>query len=186
MPDIDHDAYSHAGIPGVGLSQSYAGTNSIGGTFEAMTSRRVYAKQVTLANDCLVTAIEAYVDGGTAESKVDSLSVAIYSDAAGTPDSIVAYSVNPTSSVALDDTSGAGGNTTGRWLGVPMGKWLTAGTYWIAVASLDSLTEGQRIAYAASGSDRYYLAGGDWFTDWGFSAPTTSTRDYSIRANLVR
>lgn len=171
---------------GGSLTQGYVGKNAVGASWEAMTSRRVYAKKVTLANACLVTNIEAYVDGATAESKVDNLSVAIYSDNAGIPDSILAYNVNPTSSVALDDTNGAGGNNVGRWLGVPIGKWLTAGDYWIAVASLDAATEGQRIAYDTGGTDRFYLPGGDWFVDWGFNTPTTGTKDYSIRANTIR
>jgi hypothetical protein len=66
-----------------------------------------------------------------------------------------------------------------------MGKWLTAGDYWIAVAPLDTTTILQ-IAYDGSGSDRYYTSGGTWFSDWGYYTPTTSGNKYSIRANTIR
>ena len=170
-----------------GLTQAYVGYDTAGGSWEAMTSYRTRAKKITLANDCLVTDIEAYVRNSAAgaDDQVEGMSVAIYSDVAGTPGLVIAYNSNPTTSLLMDSAPGATGDDVARWLGVPIGKWLPAGDYWLAVAGLDALTIMQ-IAYDGSGTDRYYTATSPWFADWGYYAPSTTTNKYSIRANTIR
>lgn len=176
---------------GGGLTQAYVGYNTIGGSFEAPGSNTVYAKSVTLAQDALMTSIEAYVenDAAAADDQVENFSVAIYSDNAGAPDRIIAYCATGGTAgganLLMDNTAGGGGDGAPRWLGVPIGTWLPAGTYWIAVACLDTRTS-FRIAYDGSGADRAYTSGGGWFADWGFYSPTTTSNRYSIRANTIR
>lgn len=170
---------------GGGVTQAYVGYNTAGGSFER-ANLRVYATKVTLANDCLLTAIEAYLknDSAGADDQVESFSVAVYSDNAGTPDKIIALNVHANSTMLLDSASGSTGDGTARWVGIPIGKWLPAGDYWLAVQLTDSSI--LNIAYDGSGSDRYYTSGGAWFADWGFYTPTTTSNKYSIRGNTIR
>jgi hypothetical protein len=176
-------------IPGGGgFTQAYAGYNTVGASWENMATNKVYATKVTLANACLLTGIEAYVQAvnGLTET-VQTLGVAVYTDSSGTPGIIVAYSGNPTQSVILDAVSGTGsGASVGRWLGVPVGSWLTAGDYWLAVQGTNIGSTNLQLAFDGSGSDRTYTPGGLWFSDWGFYSPTTTANKYSIRANTIR
>jgi len=176
------------GAGGGGITQAFAGYNTAGGSQENMTQHLVYAKSVTLANDCLLTSVEAYLDSGAGTDIIGTLAAALYTDNAGTPDRIVALGgFGDTNNLLLDNTNGGGGGTTGRWVATAMGKWLTAGTYWIAVANMTSNASiGMRIYYDGSGADRTYPSGGVWFTDWGFYSPTTTSNKYSIRANTIR
>lgn len=179
--DINGTPHTHT------ISQSFVGYNTAGGSTENMTSRKVYAKKVTLANDGLITNISIYVDAGVTTDQVRDLSVAMYSDNSGTPQYIIAANNNPNLSLLLDTTAGAGGNSNPRWLSIPLCTWLTAGDYWIAVASFAANAAATlRIYYDGSGTDRTYPSGGDWFADWGFYTPTTTSNKYSIRANFIR
>jgi hypothetical protein len=162
----------------------YVGTNAVGGSLETMTRHRVYAKQVTLATDMLIVSISAYMQASATDTR-SALSVGLFTDVTGTPDAIVAISggISPAligsagSEVLLEAAVGV---PTGRWLTRPLGYWATAGDYWLAVQ--DNSGGPGRIAYDATGSDRYYSATSIWFTDWGLTTPTTSANDYSIRA----
>lgn len=176
--------YTPAGGGGGSLTQAYVGYNTAGGTWESMTAQRVYAKKITLANDCLLTDIEAYVQGHSSDL-VSALAVAIYDDASGTPDNLIQYVAGKDTTALLDDTTGAGGVDHPRWLGMPLGRWLVAGDYWICVAAYTN-AGGWQIGKDGSGSDRYYTSGGQWFADWGWYAATTTTDKYSIRANTIR
>jgi hypothetical protein len=170
---------------GGGLTQAYVGYNTVGGSTEGMTANRVYAKKVTLANACLITDIEAYVDQSGFDDQVGEFHVALFSDSSGTPSRVLA--VNAQGGVdylLLDSASGAGGHNTPRWFGMGLGYWCTAGDYWLAVQVVSN--SGLTIRYDGSGSDRYYTAGGFWIADWGWYAPTTSSNTYSIRANTIR
>jgi hypothetical protein len=101
----------------------------------------------------------------------------IYTDNAGTPDRIVAHAaMGP---VYLSN----GTSTAGRWLQVPMGVYLPAGDYWIAMLAVDAQHD---IAVDTSGgTDRTYVTNATGQADWGFFAPTTTAKDYSIRASLL-
>lgn len=171
---------------GGGLTQAYVGKNAIGAATEAITIRRVYAKKITLANACLITDIEAYVEQQVSD-QVRTISVILFSDNAGTPDMILSWEWGNVTEILIDNVTSTGGINRPRWLGRPIGRWVTAGDYWIAVG----FTHQQATAFniykdSGSGSDRYYTAGGNWITDWGFTAETITTDDYSIRANTIR
>lgn len=180
------------GAGGGGITQAYAGYNTVGGSWETMTSKRVLAKKITLANACLITSIGAHLRNNSAgaDDQVESLNTALYTDNSGTPQYLIHYSTNVVTAtdgptMLLDAAAGATGDGTARWVEQACGVWVTAGDYWIAVAPLDTTTILQ-IAYDGSGSDRYYTSGGTWFSDWGFYSPTTSSNKYSIRANTIR
>lgn len=184
--DIDHTGLT--GVGGGGLTQAYVGYNVIGGTAVAMTAQRIYAKKVTLATDALLIGIEAYLDAGTASDQLDSFSCGLYSDNAGTPRSLLGYSMPPNASLVMDETAGAGGNTVGRWFGIPFSRWLAAGDYWLAVMVPE--TNGSlRIYKDGSGTDRYMTtnaAGSNgFFIDWGHFSPTTTTDRFSIRGSIL-
>lgn len=174
-----------AAAGGSGLTQAYVGYNTVGASTEVMTGERVIAKKITLANDCLLTDVEAYIDFGQATDSVRSVRGGVFSDNAGTPQYLLSYQFPVATSLMLDTTAGAGGHQDPRWFTVASpGRWLTAGDYWIAVMAQNSDTI--RIRYDGSGSDRYYTSAGGWMTDWGFYTPTTTTNTYSIRANTIR
>lgn len=170
---------------GGSITQAYVGRNSVGASLEVMTSRRVYAKKVTIANACWITSIDANIDWSN--EYVNSFNAALFSDSAGTPDLLLSYNYNQNTSLVLDGVAGGGGGTA-RWFQLPMMAYVTAGDYWIAVSCNQGGGTGMsaRLAYDATGSDRYYTSGGDWITDWGFYTPTTSGNNYSIRANTMR
>jgi hypothetical protein len=173
---------------GGGLTQAYVGYNTVGASWESLTSARVIAKQVTLANDCLLTSIEAYIQmTNTASSVGTLLQMLVFDDVSGTPDEIIAYSTGRADALLMDNnlTGGATGINRPRWLSLACGKWLTAGDYWIAVQPLE-ISDGIQLAYDTSGADRYYTAGGTFAADWGFYTPTTSSNRYSIRGNTIR
>lgn len=177
---------------GGGITQAYVGYNTVGGSWETMTTKRVLATKVTIGTACLITSIGAYLRNNSsgADDQVESMNTALYTDNAGTPQYLIHYNTNLTAAtdgptMLLDSASGATGDGTARWVENSCGVWVAAADYWIAVAPLDTATILQ-IAYDGSGSDRYYTSGGSWFTDWGFYTPTTTANKYSIRANTIR
>ena len=185
---VTDDGGGHATVTvsgGGSLTQAYVGYNTIGASQENITGRRWYLKQITLANDCLLTDIEAYIDAANGVDQVDSFSVALFADNAGAPREILQYNESPAGSLLPDNVSGAGGDQA-RWFGLAIGRWLVAGDYWIGVASVEAAVGSLRIYYDSGGADPIFTAGGDWVTDAGFTTVTDSTREYSIRANTIR
>jgi hypothetical protein len=183
---ISISATATGGGGGGGLTQAYIGYNTIGGSWETATSLRVYAKKVTVSNDCLITSIGAYVRNNSAgaDDQVEGVQVGLYTDASGSPALLIGMGGQQGSTVLFDSASGATGDGVARWFELPIGLWVTAGDYWLAVQPTNITI--LQIAYDGSGSDRYYTAGGEWMNDWGFYTPTTSSRTYSIRANTIR
>lgn len=184
-------AFSTPGGGGGGaLVQAYVGKNAIGASIENVTGRRVYMKKITLADACLLTDIEAYIDGAktSAGAQVDSWGAALLADNAGSPREVIQLGGVPFDTSFLPDhTNNSTNDNIARWLGIPIGRWLAAGDYWLAVYTLESAPSGLRIYYDASvGGDRYYGSGGQFVADSGFYTVTTTTNDYSIRANTIR
>jgi hypothetical protein len=175
-----------AGTPAT-LTQSYVGYNTVGGSTEVMTDQRVLAKKITLATAGLLTNIEVHVDGGNSSDEVESINFGLYADSGGTPSALLSMYNGREVALLMDNTLGAGGNTVARWFGGPMGVWLAAGDYWLAVQAIDTgASMPYRVYYDGSGTDRYYDSGGNWLGDWGWYSPTTGSNTYSIRGNIVR
>lgn len=160
------------------LTHSYLGYNTAGGSVEAMTQYRVFLKKISPGSDGFLASIGAYIQQN-ADNVVD-LSVAVFSDSAGSPLRILAYNANPAASIY----PAISGSQTKRWVQVPIGFWVIAGDYWIAVQS-NAPSAHCDLAYDGSGSDRYYTAAGAWFTDAGHTSVTTGAIKYSIRADFV-
>lgn len=189
--DAGTETLVSGGAGGGAITQAYVGYNTIGASWEQMTTYRVLAKKVTLANACLLTSVSAYLRNSASGSDdiVHAVAFGLYTDNAGTPQYLIGTSrdgSNGTPTILFDSASGSTGDDTGRWFHGGFGAWLASGDYWITVQMNHASTPNMAIAYDGSGSDRYYTSGGDWMSDWGFYTPTTGTNKYSIRANTIR
>jgi hypothetical protein len=179
--------WAAGGGGGSGITHAYLGYNTVGASTESMTTDKVYAKKITVASAGILTSIGAYCDNDPAavDDSVTDLSAAIYTDASGTPDNLIFVISNTALSSFLDDTPGAGGDGVARWFHVACGMYLTAADYWIAVKVHTNSNTSRRIYLDGSGSDRTYVSGGDWFSDWGWYSPTTTANKYSMRASII-
>lgn len=166
---------------GGGLTQAYAGYNTVGGSTEAMVDLRMYCKSFTLANDCQVTDIEAYMI--QASDHVFALSVALFANNAGVVGDLLNHVMHPRDTLVLESSSTPTYNA--GWYGIPIGKWLTAGTYWAGVL-MDVNAGTMNIYYDGSGSDRTIALGSYWIASGGRYTQTDSTKKYSIRVNTIR
>lgn len=168
---------------GGGISHSYIGYNTIGGSTEAITSLRQYMKKVTLASAGMLTSVGAYVKQ-TSTGSVAMMAAAVLSDNAGDPDHILGYSMGGSADIQgtfLSNANGSAGDA--RWLAMPIGVYLAAGDYWLAV--MFSVSAGHDIYYDGSGSDRYFANAAVRITDSGWTTVTTSSNRYSIRGSLL-
>lgn len=167
-----------ATLGGGGLTHSYVGYNTVGGSWEGMTNQRFYNKKITLATDGLLTSISAYIKGNN-QGGVVSFAAQITTDATG-PKYLIAAIVGPTWSSFIDKAADP------RWYHIPMGVWLTAGDYWIGFSNMtNSGSEQTQLAYDGSGSDPIFTSGGAWATEGDQYANTDSTYKYSIRASII-
>lgn len=165
-----------AGGGGGGVTHTYYGYNAVGASEEQMTAHRMLMKKITLAAEGTLVAVEALI---TTVSDVASTLVrmGIYEDNAGTPRYLLAATESPPAFLKPSN-----GSTAYRWFGMGLSRYLAAGSYWIGVLST---TDTCYLKYDTSGADRYYTNGGSWLTDAGYSAITTGTRNYSIRASVL-
>jgi len=113
----------------------------------------------------------------TSDAVSSHINVGLYADNAGAPSTLLA---DVRSAEAFPKPSNT--VSAGRWFTVPINYPMAAATdYWIGVMFP---TVSWDIAEDASGTDRLYTAssGNDWATDAGYTAVTTGTIDYSIKA----
>ena len=175
---------------GGGVTKAYAGYNTVGGSTDAMTQKRLYAKQITVGGaDVVLCSIEAYI-AITAEAVID-VGYALFEDSGSdTIGDIIELS--PSTIVSGNGMTGILAHATGsypaRWYGRSMGRLLTASTkYWLGFWWMDG-SGNPNLYYDGSGSDRYYAAGATPYigdgTYTGFSQ-TNSTRKYSIRGLTI-
>lgn len=171
---------SWGSVSGGGPTHAYAGYNTVGGSTENVTTARVYGKKITLANDCLLTSISARVIQSS--DNIFAMNAAVFADNSSTIGYLLAYNANPSASFGMQDS--ASPTYVAGWVAIPIGIWLPAGDYWIAVQI--NVTSGTfQLYYDTSGSDRYYTPGGMWFTHGQRYSQTDSTRKYSIRASTI-
>lgn len=167
-----------------GITQSYLGYNTVGGSAVDMTVWRVYAKQITMSSAGLLSSIDAHIRTN-ANDGAGGVNVGVYTDSSGTPDLIIAHTAQPSSATYMSKASATVG--TYRWVSFAVGMWLPAADYWICVQHNSSAATRMTIKYDATGADRTYDSGFDGFADWGgLYSPTTTANAYSIRASILR
>lgn len=166
------------GPAGTGLSHSYLGYNTIGASTVALGSGLVLLKKITVTAGMLV-AVEAYIDN-TADS-VGALGASIHADSAGSPGSLVGYVMSATQSFLPRAASGVNG--PGRWVSVPLSKYLPAGDYWVGI--MGTLGSMRLFLDTTGGTDKNYNSGAAWFADGGRYTVNSTTNRYSIRASFM-
>ena len=122
-------------------------------------------------------------------STATSLRAGVYDDNSGNAKNLQGFGgIMPgTSGLYLEKTGGVDGDF--RWLHIPIGIWLPAGTYYLGVqcGSLDSGSNSSTtIGYDASGSDKIWTSTIDDLTDAGtVFAISDSTKKCSIRGSVL-
>lgn len=170
-----------------GLAHSYVGYNTTGGTVEDAVSFRTIAKSITLASAGLIASVGAYVQVDTGPDAV-GFSVAVWTDNAAVVGNLIASgapygpgaSGSPGAYIAIVAT-------TPRWIHIPVGLYVAAGTYWIGIHTFGNGFGGNRlnVYYDGSGTDRRFDTAAGYTQDGGVSAQTDTTRKYSIRASVL-
>lgn len=165
---------------GGGLSQSFIGYNTAGGSFETLTAKRAFFKSVTLAATSTFQSIDVYMRPST--DNVGGISIMICADNSTAPGVLLAGNSSAANGFYLSNSASMPG--AARWVSIPIGATLAAGTYWIGFMSDQTVYD---VAYDGSGSDQYFTASlflvtGAYPTAW---AITTGTRKYSIRASIL-
>ena len=146
-----------------------------------MTALRWYAKKITVATAGILTSIEAYIDQ-TAAGATTGFVVGLFEDNAGTPRYLLQSNADGADLVLwLEHSNGVAGDP--RWYGQPLGRYVTAGDYWIGI-SMSSTS--YNVYKDTSGTDRYWTAAtGIRMRDAGGVAITITTDRYSIRASII-
>lgn len=171
--------------PGSGaFTHAYVGYNTVGGSTESMITRRQYMKKVTLADDCLVTSIGAYIKQNST-NKVVGMAVGVLTDNAGSPELVIATGANDTSLNSGFYATNTGSLGAARWIHAPIGVWLVAGDFWLSVEFEVQTTGDYVIYYDGSGGDRYFTNNALRISDSGWTTVTTSSNKYSIRASTI-
>lgn len=165
-----------------GFTQDYIGHADVGASWFTITAKQQYCKQVTLVEDMFVSSIEAYLRPST--DNVGGLIATVLSDNSGNPGTLLASSMIPGDSLYLSNSASMPG--AGRWFVMPIGVYLTAGTYWLCIMGQNNRFD---LAYDASvGADKtftssLFIATGAYPSAWSISSTTDR---YSIRANTIR
>lgn len=165
------------GAGGGGITHSYIGYNTQGASVENGTNGIMWCTSVTLASAGLIASIGAYVkeDGdGTPEAVA-----ALFQDNSTAPGIMLAEVLAPQASLKI------GATFNQRWLHLPIGLWLAAGTYWLGFGSFTGNAQNMAIAYDGSGTDQKFTSANTWTADGGRYTLTTTTNKYSIRADFL-
>lgn len=177
-----------SGTAGGGMTHSYIGYNTVGGTVEDAVANRNLCKSVTLASAGFIASIGAYIQMDTGPDSFGFM-VGVWDDATATVGKLLAY--------GAPYGAGSGGSpgaaaviaaTSPRWVHVPLGFYATAGTYWIGIMTHACGFGANRLNlyYDGSGSDRRFDSGAGYLYDGGGTGgQTDTTRKYSIRASVL-
>lgn len=169
------------GTSGSSLSRTQKGTTSAGASF--ITTRQTYLKKITLASAGFVAGISAFVKGDA--NSTFGLSAAIYLDNSGTPSNVIAVAGPLSKESDGLSLSNIFLSTTVRAVTIPIGKWLAAGDYWIAIGIFSAASDARNsLAYnSGSGSDRTQT--GPAFRDHSVTATSTTSHDFCIYADVL-
>jgi hypothetical protein len=169
--------FDEAGTGSGGITHTYVGYNTAGGSNTAMLGGRVYMKKITLASAGWLGSIAAYIDHSAA-TNVQNLGCWVLTDNAGTPDIQFAFGAHRGSATFFL-------TTTARWVDMAMGVYLAAGDYWLCVQrGVDSGSD-LRIYYDGSGTDKTQAIANNWSADGSQYAITDTTNKYSIRGSIL-
>jgi hypothetical protein len=155
--------------PSAGVSLSYLGYNTIGGTAFVATASRQYNKKITVAADGILLNIAIYLR--VTSQFWMSVQVGVQSDNAGVPDSIL-------SSVSVGQINL--GNNIDKWLTIPLNLEVAAGDYWLSFIANQVTT-----LYHDVGTDTYNDPGQANLKDGNLVAPTVTAHKYSMRAAFM-
>lgn len=180
------DISDTGGGGGGGLTHSYLGYNTVGGTQEVFGALGAVPltlfKKVTIpGGGGVITSIGAYIQMISQNTAV--VAAGVYEDSGGAPDHMLSNSM-------LFGGGGAGGAIaigTGqaRWLHLPVGLFVPAGDVWIAFTCVTNNASNLEIAYDGSGSDQYHTVGFGGLADGSSYSLTVGSRKYSIRADFI-
>lgn len=134
----------------------------------------IYLKKIVVPADGLLISIDAYIQGNG--SQVGSLSAAVHSDNNGVPGLLRSTVAAPVNSAYL--------GAAGRWFSIPMGMWLTTGTYWLAVAALGE-SNGDMVMGYETGSGVHFATSGAWMSDGSGLTVVDSGVSWGIRASVL-
>jgi len=179
-------AYSVPAGGGGGISQSFVGYNTVGGTWTTITASRYYLKQITLASAATFTSIDAYLRPNIDNVANEALAV-ILSDSGGSPSVLFAgASLLGPNGIYLSNSSSMPG--AGRWLSFPIGAHLASGTYWIGIA-VGAGAGNFQMANDGSGSDvTFTVTGGLLYLTGAYPsawALSVGSVQWSIRASIL-
>lgn len=170
----------------LGISSSYLGYNTVGGTQFDADQSLWYAKRVTTSGEGILQSIECYFRE-TADS-VQDVMVALMEDNSSVPGKFLATNRSIPLAPTNNSSFGGGSASIARWLAVPLTYQLAASTsYWIAVNWSAALGGGPtiRMYRDGSGSDRTWSPSADFITDGGRYTETNTGNQYSIRALVL-
>lgn len=170
---------------GGGLAASYLGKNAIGASgWNFILGQAGIFKKITTVGAAQLLSVGAYI-----RQESDNplgLGAALYSDSAGTPNRLLAFTMSDGASVLLNASSGeTGASAAPRWFDMPLSYELAAATdYWVGLRSNNGSAVSS-IAYDSGGSDRTHQTAQNWISDWGRYTAATTTYDHSIRARIL-
>jgi hypothetical protein len=176
--------YTPAG--GGGLTHTYVGYNTIGASTLNMVIGTVYLKKITLAAAGFLASISAYVK--ETGDNILSIAAAVFDDTGGGAPSVQHVIGASTTGIpsAGNQVWSTGSVFAQRWFHMPIGVYLPAGDYWLAVQAVAVNAGNIQIAYDTGGSDYSYVPGGVWFADGTRYTPSADSRHYSIRGDLLQ
>lgn len=175
-------AYSTpAGGGGGSFTHAYIGYNTVGGSSVGMSGTTQYLKKVTVASAGLIASVGAYLQGNA--DNVSSISAGVLADAAGLPADILAAVGSGGNSQFMIDESSSAHSGPARWIHFPIGLWVTAGDYWLAISGESR----HDIFFDGSGSDVTEDNGGFFsqILDGRRYTNVNSGNKYSIRASFL-
>jgi hypothetical protein len=167
---------------GGGLTQTYVGTNSVGGSTDALTTARIWIlKQIVLAAAAFIPSVEIYCSGNATNPTFGWYSVLATDNGSSAPGVLLSVGAGGEA-----QSAGIFMDSSYRWVSVPLGAWLAAGTYWIGACTDVTQFNHPNLKYDTPGgvSDVYgappsYLGeSGGW--------PTNTGRSYSLRAPVLQ
>lgn len=166
-----------------GITQSYSGYNTIGGSNEVWGASTTRLKLITLASDGFLASIDFYLDQN-ANNVNSNIAVGVWTDSTTTPSLLIAA---PAGSAQIQFMGQPPGTYTytPRWVAVPISVWLPAGTYWIGGGM--AVGTSMRIYYDGSGSDvKWTWSAGAQLADGQRFTNTVTTQKFSIRGSILR